>query len=117
MSNLNVIWSLSRYKKRLISLVIDFFFITLSFLGAYWVRIGKVEALPSVESQYVLVSIVIITLLIFTKLGLYRAVLRYLSLHVLALVGLGTALSAVAMAGLAFLFRSEERRVGKECRL
>ncbi|RYU59867.1 polysaccharide biosynthesis protein [Aliivibrio finisterrensis] len=104
MSNLNVIWSLPRYKKRLISLLIDFFFIGISFLGAYWVRIGQVEALPSIESQYVLVSTVIITLLIFTKLGLYRAVLRYLGLHVLALVGLGTALSAVAMAGLAFWF-------------
>lgn len=104
MLNLNVIWSLSRYKKRLISLIIDFFFIALSFLGAYWVRIGQFKALPSIESQYVLVSTLILTLLIFTKLGLYRAVLRYLGLHVLALVGLGTALSAVAMAGLAFWF-------------
>lgn len=104
MLNLNVIWSLSRYKKRLISLIIDFFFIALSFLGAYWVRIGQFKALPSIESQYVLASTLIITLLIFTKLGLYRAVLRYLGLHVLALVGFGTALSAVAMAGLAFWF-------------
>ncbi|WP_300180648.1 nucleoside-diphosphate sugar epimerase/dehydratase [uncultured Aliivibrio sp.] len=104
MLNLNDIWSLSRYKKRLISLIIDFFFIALSFLGAYWVRIGQFKALPSIESQYVLASTLIITLLIFTKLGLYRAVLRYLGLHVLALVGLGTALSAVAMAGLAFWF-------------
>ena len=104
MSNLNVIWSLPRYKKRLISLVIDFFFICISFLGAYWVRIGQVKTLPSVEGQYVLASTIIITLLIFTKLGLYRAVLRYLGLHVLALVGVGTALSAVMMAGLAFWF-------------
>lgn len=107
MSNLSIIWSLSRYKKRLISLIIDFCFVALSFFCAYWVRIGKIEALPSIEGQYVLGSTLIVTLLIFTKLGLYRAVLRYLSLHVLALVGLGTALSAISMAGLAFWFEAE----------
>ncbi|PQJ83355.1 polysaccharide biosynthesis protein [Aliivibrio sifiae] len=104
MSNLNVIWSLPRYKKRLISIAIDFFFIVVSFLGAYWVRIGKFQILPSAESQYVLYGTILITLILFTKLGLYRAVLRYLGLHVLALVGIGTWLSAVLMAGLAFWF-------------
>lgn len=104
MLNLNSIWSLPRYQKRLISICIDFFFIGLSFFGAYWVRIGKFEVLDTVDSLYVLSSTLILTLLVFTKLGLYRAVLRYLSLHVLAIVGLGTILSAVAMAGFAFWF-------------
>ncbi len=104
MSSLSVIWSLPRYKKRLISIAIDFLFIVVSFLGAYWVRIGKFQVLPSVESQYVLYGTIVITLILFTKLGLYRAVLRYLGLHVLALVGIGTLLSAVLMAGLAFWF-------------
>ncbi|PKH05301.1 nucleoside-diphosphate sugar epimerase/dehydratase [Moritella sp. Urea-trap-13] len=104
MLNLNSIWSLPRYQKRLISICIDFFFIVLSFFGAYWVRIGKFAMLDTTDSLYVLSSTLILTLLVFTKLGLYRAVLRYLSLHVLAIVGLGTVFSAVAMAGFAFWF-------------
>ncbi|CCN35105.1 putative Polysaccharide biosynthesis protein,epimerase/dehydratase [Vibrio nigripulchritudo SO65] len=104
MSNFNVIWSLPRHTKRLISLLFDLIFICISFFGAYWVRIGNFEPLPSVEGRYVLIITLALTLLVFIKLGLYRAVLRYLGLHVLALVGLGTALSAITMAGLAFWF-------------
>lgn len=104
MSNFNAIWSLPRHTKRLISLLFDLIFICISFFGAYWVRIGSFEPLPSEEGSYVLIVTLIFTLLVFIKLGLYRAVLRYLGLHVLALVGLGTALSAITMAGLAFWF-------------
>lgn len=102
MSKLNVFWSLPRYKKYVISLFIDFLFISVSFYSAYWVRIGQFEALSSVSGQYVLTGTAVITLFVFSKLGLYRAVLRYLSFQVLALVGVGTILSAVTMAGIAF---------------
>ncbi|MCX2788665.1 polysaccharide biosynthesis protein [Vibrio sp. Sgm 5] len=106
-SKLNVIWSLPRYKKRVISAVVDFFIISSAFLMAYWTRIGEFTHLPDTASQYVLYSTIAITLAIFAALGLYRAVLRYLGFHVLAVVGLGTILSAMCAATFAFAFHAE----------
>lgn len=104
MSSLQGIWNLSRFNKRLISLIIDVVFIVLAFYAAYWTRIGGIEPLNINTSQYVLVGTVLLTTFSFMKLGLYRAVLRYLTFHALAVVSLGTLISAISVAVLAFYF-------------
>lgn len=104
MSKLNLIWSLSRFYKRAISLTIDSIFIVLSFYSAYWARTGYFRPLSDTSAQYVVIGTLLVTVFAFTKLGLYRAVLRYLTFHALAVVSLGTAISAAAVAVLAFYF-------------
>ncbi len=104
MSYLDYIWQLSRIKKRTISLIVDTMFIILSFYTSYWTRIGHIRALDVSSTQYVLILTVIVTLFAFTKLGLYRAILRYLTFHALAVVSIGTAISASSVAILAFYF-------------
>ncbi|WP_278182917.1 polysaccharide biosynthesis protein [Vibrio misgurnus] len=104
MTRLNVIWELSRVKKRLISVLIDVFFIVFAFYSAYWVRMDRVQWIDSPSIAYLLLSVIFVTLIAFTKLGLYRAVLRYLTLHALSVVSLGTLISAATVAIAAFYF-------------
>ena len=104
MKKLNLIWSLPRLHKRLISVLIDVFFIVTSFYAAYWTRIGHIKPLDDVLTKYVVLGTLIVTILVFTKLGLYRAVLRYLTFHALAVVSLGAVISAASISVLAFYF-------------
>lgn len=104
MTKLSNLLNISRLNKRLISVVIDTTFIVVSFYAAYWTRIGHIEPLDDVLNQYVLFGTWIITIIAFTRLGLYRAILRYLTFHALAVVSIGTIISAASISVLAFYF-------------
>ncbi len=104
MARLNFIWNLSRLYKRIISLFVDSFFVIGAFYAAYWTRIGDVKQLGDSVTQYVLIGTLFITLLSFSKLGLYRAILRYLTFHALAVVSIGTLISAASVGLLAYYF-------------
>lgn len=104
MARLNLIWGLPRVYKRLISVGIDVIFVVMSFYAAYWSRVGHLGALNSDLVWYVIIGTLFVTVWAFTKLGLYRAVLRYLTFHALAVVSLGTVISAASISVLAFYF-------------
>lgn len=104
MTRLNIIWNLSRFNKRLVSIVIDTVFIIASFYIAYWARVSTIVPLSDPLVQYVIAGTIVTTILAFVRLGLYRAVLRYLTFHALAVVSLGTLVSATSVAVLAFYF-------------
>ncbi|RZQ19053.1 polysaccharide biosynthesis protein [Vibrio vulnificus] len=97
MDKLAYIWSLPRAHKRLISLAIDTLLITFSFFMAIWVRYGEVAISVSAEIWLTLAGTVVVTLIAFTRLGLYRAVLRYLTFHALTVVVLGALISALSI--------------------
>ncbi|WP_188005908.1 polysaccharide biosynthesis protein [Vibrio cholerae] len=104
MARLNFIWNLSRVNKRIISVLVDAFFIIFSFYSAYWVRVGNVEIIHSDSIPCLLATVIVVTILSFTRLGLYRAILRYLTFHALAVVSVGTLVSAASVAIAAFYF-------------
>ncbi|EGR4184733.1 polysaccharide biosynthesis protein [Vibrio cholerae] len=104
MARLNFIWNLSRVNKRIISVLVDAFFIIFSFYSSYWVRVGNVEIIHSDSIPYLLTTVIVVTILSFTRLGLYRAILRYLTFHALAVVSVGTLISAASVAIAAFYF-------------
>ncbi len=106
MARLNFIWNLSRVNKRIISVLVDAFFIIFSFYSAYWVRVGNVEIIHSDSIPYLLTTVIVVTILSFTRLGLYRAILRYLTFHALAVVSVGTLVSAASVAIAAFYFNA-----------
>ncbi|ORP13235.1 polysaccharide biosynthesis protein [Vibrio paracholerae] len=106
MARLNFIWNLSRVNKRIISVLVDAFFIIFSFYSAYWVRVGNVEIIHSDSIPYLLATVIVVTILSFTRLGLYRAILRYLTFHALAVVSVGTLISTASVAIAAFYFNA-----------
>ncbi|MEZ9158462.1 polysaccharide biosynthesis protein [Vibrio lentus] len=102
MQRLNFIWQLSRVKKRLISVVIDTLFILLALHAALWTRLGGVKFLLDGDDLFLMGLVVLSTILIFTKMGLYRAILRYLTFHALFVVSVGALFSALALAVFAY---------------
>ncbi len=110
MDKLAYIWSLPRVHKRLISLAIDTLLITFSFFMAIWVRYGEVAISVSAETWLTLAGTVMVTLVAFTRLGLYRAVLRYLTFHALTVVVLGALISALSITTFAYFFNAEVPR-------
>ncbi|PMM09672.1 nucleoside-diphosphate sugar epimerase [Vibrio breoganii] len=62
--------------------------------------------LPKYDNEQVLLGTLVITLFAFTKLGLYRAILRYLTFHALYVVSIGTIISAVSVGLLAYYLNS-----------
>ncbi len=99
---LNYILNLSRPVKRMVSLLTDSFLIMLSFWGGYWVRLDTETPLSSAEHWLFLAAIIPLTLVVFIKAGLYRAVLRFVSFRVLWTVGLGVLISTGFLVLFAF---------------
>ncbi|MGF1691942.1 polysaccharide biosynthesis protein [Photobacterium kagoshimensis] len=106
MKRLNLIWDMSRIKKRLVSVILDSIFIILSFYLAFWARLGHISPLSDSSNQYLMVITLFVTLVAFTKLGLYRAILRYLTFHALAVISIGTIISASTVGLLAYYIDS-----------
>lgn len=98
MFSLDPVWSLPRPVKRAISLTIDTIFISVAFWAAFWTRLGDISNLfNSAVHWQVLISLVLCTLFSFVRFGLYRAVLRYLSLYALLSITVTAAISAVVL--------------------
>ena len=110
MQRLHQIWQLPRTQKRLISILIDVVLVFLSLHLAMWSRLGDFDYLSNSEFDLITIMVIIATVIIFTKLGLYRAVLRYLTFHALFVVTMGAVLSAVSLALFAYYFQEQVPR-------
>lgn len=91
---LNIIFSLPRIAKRIVTLLSDSMFIFIAFWGAWVVRVDSSSVFFEVD-KWILFSIILpFTIFFLIKLGLYRAVLRYIgpkvSVSVLIAIGLST---------------------------
>ena len=107
MDRLAHIWSLSRFHKRVISLVIDSLLIIIAFYSALWARLGEVFFLAKPEEFYALFGTLVVSLYAFIRLGLYRAVLRYLTFHALTVVGGGAVISALSITIFSYYFDAD----------
>ncbi|WP_019615919.1 nucleoside-diphosphate sugar epimerase/dehydratase [Psychromonas ossibalaenae] len=77
------ILSTPRIYKRFISIIVDTVFICAAFFTSFYTRLSDVSFLAHNEYRLLLTVLLICTLLLFTRVGLYRAILRYLSVHAL----------------------------------
>ena len=85
---LEALFESSRTTKRIISLCYDTFAIALAFYIATCMRLGTFS-IPVTQKELTAVAItIVITLALFTKMGMYRAILRYMTLPaMLTIVG------------------------------
>ena len=100
------VFELSRSKKRIVSLVIDTILIITSFFFAYWTRLGEITAFDNHQIWFALIGTLIVTLIAFVKLGLYRAVLRYISFKALAMIAIGALISSISLVLFSFFIDS-----------
>ncbi|WP_040551820.1 nucleoside-diphosphate sugar epimerase/dehydratase, partial [Rheinheimera nanhaiensis] len=88
---------LPRAVKRLISVSADMFFLVSSLFAAYFLTQQEQRSdVPQIALAFAIT--LPITLFIFTKLGLYRAVIRYIGQHALGAVLSGIVSSAFILA-------------------
>ncbi|OBU38021.1 polysaccharide biosynthesis protein [Photobacterium phosphoreum] len=91
---------LSRPKKRIISCMCDAIFISVAYFFAFFIRLDHLNVIYSVELWKALVPLILLTIFIFSQLGLYRAILRYLTFQALFVVCIGALFSMFAFYGL-----------------
>lgn len=100
--------ALPRSAKRFISVVIDALFLSFSFAAGFFLtQNGNLQQLDAMLLAFGLT--LFITLLAFTKLGLYRAVIRYMGQHALGAMLLGILASALALFTLFIIMGIEGR--------
>lgn len=96
----------SRPAKRLVSVAVDFILLAVAIWGAFALRFETFTWMPNEKQLLVSLATVLVTIGAFIKLGLYRAVIRYLSEHAFLAIILGVAISSVALIVFGFLFQA-----------
>ncbi|MCP2039838.1 FlaA1/EpsC-like NDP-sugar epimerase [Neisseria sp. HSC-16F19] len=96
---------LSRPIKRTITLAIDIVIIGIAYFGAFALRYDSNHTLYSAPHWLVFVILLPVTLLVFIRLGLYRAVLRFITTRILITVLIGTLVSSVFLLLTAYMLQ------------
>lgn len=103
---INKVLGLSRPVKRFISVLTDFLLLSFAVWAAFALRFENVAWLPSDKQLWVSTATVLVTIGAFVKLGLYRAVIRYLSEHAFVAIIGGVIISSVALIVFGYLFQA-----------
>lgn len=90
--------SLNRPLKRLVQVAIDVALIVLCFGAAMALRLEGLAFLDRGTVWWALAPVIPVTILAFVRLGLYRAVIRYITGHALKAVAVGAFLSGSVLA-------------------
>ncbi len=92
--------------KRIISLCYDVIAIPISFLLAYCLRLGTFDLPLTQEALWSVLATMTISILVFIRIGLYRAVLRLMAHQAISIVMVGVVISSIALIASAFYFRT-----------
>jgi FlaA1/EpsC-like NDP-sugar epimerase len=88
---------LGRRSKKSIMLGVDFIALPLALWTAFTLRFGSVN--HGVESAHILYAAsLVFTIPVFVRLGLYRAVIRFLGIQAAAAIAAGVSVSAISLA-------------------
>lgn len=98
--------TLSRSRKKAIMIAADIVMIPLALWAAWALRMGEVWPIPRMEPFWWMYPAVIpVGILIFAKLGLYRAVVRFMGSQAVVAVAKGAAIMALLLWSLAYTLK------------
>ena len=100
---LSFLATLNRSTKRLIQVLVDAFLVIACFFAAMALRLETTHFIANPLVWLVPALVVPVTVLIFARLGLYRAVIRFISGQAMVAILIGVATSAIATSLLAML--------------
>ena len=98
--------SAPRPAKRLISVIYDALAIILSFYLAYALRLGRVSIEVDRALLFCLGFTLLVSIVTFIRMGLYRAILRYMTQNALVTIFAGILISSLAMTLSAFFLHA-----------
>jgi len=90
--------SLSRFKKQLIAALVDAVCLPLTFILAIWARYDTLDARLLSHYAILIIAVPLVSIPIFIRIGLYRAVIRYIDQKIIGVVVLGVTLSVLSLA-------------------
>ena len=88
--------------KRVISVFADLFFVAAAFWAAMLVKLDTLSIFSNTQFWLLLAVLIPITLFSNIKLGLYRAVIRYISIKAATSIGIAVLLSALSLIVLSY---------------
>ncbi|MBZ2168413.1 polysaccharide biosynthesis protein [Marinobacter sp. F4216] len=103
---INKVLRLKRPQKRAISVVTDIVLLSVAIWAAFALRFESSSWMPDQKQLLVSVGTVTVTLAAFIKLGLYRAVIRYLSEHAFLAIMVGVTFSSISLIVFGFVFQA-----------
>ncbi|APX93248.1 nucleoside-diphosphate sugar epimerase [Halomonas sp. 1513] len=103
MSLLKPLFRLPRKRKRAIQLLADVMLIAVSFLLAMMLRLDSWAPIAEPRTWLVLLFMVPASLVIFIRLGFYRAIIRYMNQKAIRAICAGVAASALSLAVTSYL--------------
>ena len=96
-----------RSAKRLITLTYDAFMIPAAIYAALALRQGIFIPAISEETLFAVAATTITSLVVFTKTGLYRAVIRYMATKAFGTLAIGISISALVLATSTFIIQAQ----------
>ncbi|MGQ9426140.1 polysaccharide biosynthesis protein [Gilvimarinus sp. F26214L] len=96
----------SRGTKRTVSLAYDVVALAFSFYVAICLRLGRTDIELGIPELATLATTITVSLAVFIRLGLYRAILRFMAHQALISVALGVLASAAALAASSFFLHA-----------
>jgi FlaA1/EpsC-like NDP-sugar epimerase len=103
---LDALFESSRTTKRIISLAYDTFAIITAFYLAVFLRLGTLTS-PYFDKEYIVLPITLaVSLAVFIKLGMYRAILRYMSTPAMLTIVACVCISSLVLALSSFFAHS-----------
>ncbi|EHX5590400.1 polysaccharide biosynthesis protein [Shigella sonnei] len=96
------ILELLRIVKRGIIICIDVVMVIFSFWLSYWLRLDEQTAFLSAPMWFAAAILTIFTVFIFIRIGLYRAVLRYVSAKIMLLIPVGILASTLSLVVISY---------------
>ena len=103
---LNKLLYLPRYQKRLVSMLIDSLCLPFALWLALSLRLDLLFVPDGTKVLFVAAITVFSSIFIFARLGLYRAVIRYMSNHAMLAIIMGVSFSALVLAAIGFVLHA-----------
>lgn len=101
-------FEVSRFSKRVITLACDFLFVLGSLILAFYIRLGAdLPKYLGTDIQLVMLFLAPCSIFLWIRLGLYRAIIRYIDIKVLGNILWGALGSVFTLIFFSFIFRAE----------
>lgn len=105
---LNIIFKffeIPRIYKRIVSTFCDLLFMMVALYGAYIIRVDDIQPWLSKELYYAMSITMLCTVIISIRLGLYRAVIRFIDTKALSTIFIGVVASAIILVISAYFLK------------
>ncbi len=93
--------NLSRLHKQIVAAMVDGFFLPLTLCVAIWLRYDSLNISLMQQYGWLLLACPIVSIPVFIRLGLYRAVIRFIDHKIVYVVVMGVTLSVMVLVALA----------------